>query len=313
MDWATIVTAVSSSLGLSAVTAAWLSRALISHRLEKDLEAFKSELERDRAIDLAEVEGRIRKQVEAGLGDLAAQRQYEFDARKRLYTAIGPLRFQLLLACRDLAGRVQGHADGRAYALGLDGYYGRSTLFRLLRPLCLAELVERQIAYADFAVDSGAVDLLRFKKSAFAAFSGGSLVEGHPDVNWGNQVQHVFFDYVGRCANMMIVEEAPGHERAIRFHEFEKLLRSKDGAAAFSPFPVILDGMTPKAKPLFWLRLVAYGHLCNGFINKTGQPIGFETRDYPVAALLAITEDPTICSNVAEYVRRCDLILESAL
>jgi hypothetical protein len=29
-------------------------------------------------------------------------------------------------------------------------------------------LVERQIAYADFAVDAGAVDLLRFKKNAFA-------------------------------------------------------------------------------------------------------------------------------------------------
>ena len=178
MDWATIVTAVSSSLGLSAVTAAWLSRALISHRLEKDLEAFKSDLERDRAIDKAEVEGRIRKQVESSLGDLAAQRQYHFDARKRLYTAIGPLRFQMLLACRDLAGRVQSHGLGRGYALGLDGYYGRSTLFRVLRPLCLAELVERQIAYADFAVDSGAVDLLRFKKSAFAAFSGGAWSKG---------------------------------------------------------------------------------------------------------------------------------------
>lgn len=313
MDWVTVVTAVTSSLGLSAVTAAWLSRTLISHRLQKDLEQFKSGLERDRANDKAAVEGRIREQVEASLGDLAAQRQYALDARKRLYTAIGPLCFQLLLACRDLAVRVQGHGLGRGYDLNIDGYYGLSTLFRVLRPLCLAELVERQIAYADFAVDSGAVDLLRFKKSAFAAFSGGSLVEGHPDVNWSYQVQHVFFDHIGRCANMMIVEEPEGHERALRYHEFDGLLRDKDGTAALSPFPAIFDGMTPKAKPLFWTRLVAYGHLCNDFVNRTGQAIGFETRDYPVAKLLAITEDQTICANVAEYVRRCDLLLENPL
>ena len=300
MDLATVLTAVTSSLGLSAATAAWLSRTLVSHRLQKDLETFKSSLERDRASDQAAIEGRIREQVERSLGDLAAQREYDLDARKRLYAAIGPLRFQLLLACRDLAGRVQAHGLGRVYDMSLKGYYGRTSLFRILRPLGLAELVERQIAYADFAVDSGAIDLLRFKGSAFAAFSGGRLVEGHPDVNWNSQVQHIFFDYISRCANVMIAEETEGRERALRFHEFASLLDGKDGTAAFSPFSTIFDGMTPQAKPLLWTRLVVYGHLCNGFVNRTGVVIGFERREYPVAQLLSATEDPTICGNLAD-------------
>lgn len=302
-----------SSIGVSAATAAWLSRTIISHQLKKDLEIFKSELERNRDADKAAVEGRIREQVEASLGDLSAQRQYVLDARKRLYTAIGPLRFQLLLACRDLAGRVQSCSLGRAYELALEGYYGRSTLFRILRPICLAELVERQIAYADFAIDSGAVDLLRFKKSAFAAFSGGSLVEGHPNVDWNHQVQHVFYDHISRCANMLIVEEGEGQARAMYFHEFEKMFNGNLSTEGFVPFSNIFDNLSPEAKPLFWLRLVAFGYLCNDFINRTGQAIGFEHRTYPVGKLLEVTHDQTIFENMAEYVRRCDLLLESPL
>src|SRR5947208_1685410 len=136
MDAATVFTAITSSLAWSAATAAWLSRTLVSHRLQKDLEELKSNLDRERA-------------------------------------------------------------------------------------------------------------------------SARAVVEGHPDVNWKYQVQHVFFDNLGQCANLMIVEETEGHERALRFHEFDSLLNGKDGTAALSPFPTILAGMTPQAKPLFWTRLVA--------------------------------------------------------
>jgi hypothetical protein len=298
MDLPTVVAAVTSSVGLSTAAAAWLSRAFITQRLEKDLEQYK---------------GTIRQQVETTLGEAGAEREYAFEAKKRLYTAIGPLRFQLLLACRDLAGRVQSYGAGRSYGLSLQGHYGRSTLFRILRPLCLSELIERQIAYADFSVDSGAVDLLRFRGSALAAFSGGNLVEGHPGVNWDTQTEHIFFDSLSRCANAIMVQQTDGLERTMRFHEFEVMLRDREGPSQVAPFPAILENMNPDAKPLFWLRLVAYGNLCNEFINQTGQGIGFERRSYPVADLLTATHDPVIRENIAEYVRRCQTLPASAL
>src|SRR5688572_32556716 len=98
MDLATVIAALTSSLGVSAATAAWLSRTLVSHRLQKDFETFRSELDRERAIEKATVDGTIRQAVETRLGELEAERHYTFEARKRLYTAIGPLRLQLLLA-----------------------------------------------------------------------------------------------------------------------------------------------------------------------------------------------------------------------
>lgn len=115
MDIATLIAALTSSLGVSAATATWLTRTLIGHRLKKDFESFKSDLDRERAKEKASVEGTVRQQVETVLGELAAQRQYILDARKRLYTAIGPLRFQLLMACRDLAGRVQAGTTTPSY------------------------------------------------------------------------------------------------------------------------------------------------------------------------------------------------------
>jgi hypothetical protein len=47
-----------------------------------------------------------------------------------------------------------------AYDLELDGYFGRNTIFRLLHPLAILELIERQLAYSDFAIRSERAGLL---------------------------------------------------------------------------------------------------------------------------------------------------------
>lgn len=200
MNVSEFLTVALPTLGVSAGAAAWLTKTLVNHLLEKDVESRTSELAAQLELHKAQWEGEIKRQVETFLADKAADREYALDARKRLYTAIGPLRFQLLLACRDLSGRTTAHGKVQ-YDTDVADYYGRSFLFRILRPLAISELIERQIAFADFAVDAGAQDLLRFKKSAFAAFTGPSLVEGYPKVDWEFETQHIFFDHLSRAAN----------------------------------------------------------------------------------------------------------------
>jgi hypothetical protein len=51
----------------------------------------------------------------------------------------------------------------------MDQYYGKNTLYRMLRPIAISELIERQIAYADFAVDPSAVKVLRFRRTVSGA------------------------------------------------------------------------------------------------------------------------------------------------
>jgi hypothetical protein len=177
--------------------------------------------------------------------------------------------------------------------------------------LTLAELVERQITYADFSVDASAVELIRFKKNAFETFSGGSLVAGHSGVNWHKEEQHVFSDGLSRAANVLIVHE--NEDRCMRFHEFRSFLAKGQNAEMLEPFPELLAGFSPEQKPLFWLRLVAYGYLCNEYINSGGASIGFETREFPLTELLLASKDREITKSVAEYERRCRAIPSSPL
>ncbi|HEY0956307.1 MAG TPA: hypothetical protein VGE36_16225 [Roseateles sp.] len=324
MDLGTIVAAASSSLGLSLAGAYWLARTLIQSRLSEALEQRKSELSRqlethklglsqdlertkgqiqlELGRDKAVFDAAIKREVEAQLGQMAAQRQYEYEARRRLYTAIGPLRFQLLLACRDLAGRIESFHTREHYRMDIASYYGRSTLYRLLRPLAIAELIERQIGVADFAVDPSAVVCLRFRRTITRIFSGDELVRGRPDVDWGRQAQHVFADSLAACAQALIQRDGSA-ERILRFDEFNARLDA-DGMAAVSPFDQLLDGLQVGAKPILWLRLVAYGHACNALIDRLGPGLDFESRPFPTAALLAATGDAHTAGHLAELQER---------
>jgi hypothetical protein len=292
------------TFGITVGTAAWLAKRLVDHRLKEDLQIQRAGFEAKLAEASARWEGAVKKEVETYLADRAADRQYELDARKRLYSAIGPLRFQLLMACRDLAGRVVAHAKN-PYATSIESYYGRSLLFRILRPLALCELIERQIAYADFSVDSGAVDLLRFKKGAYAALSGGNLVAGHPLINWTDEVQHVFFDHISRAAAALITSDGPNSYRVIRFDEFSRSVEIPSGRAALQPFPELFANFSPAVKPILWLRLVGLAFLCNEFINRGGKEIGFQERTIECRELLTESKDLDIVKKINVYASRC--------
>ncbi|MFY9513098.1 MAG: hypothetical protein WAQ05_19205 [Rubrivivax sp.] len=298
MDWQTVLLATTSSLGVSLAGAWWLSQTLVQHRLSRAMEAYKAELKQD--ADLA-------------LGERAAQRQYEYDARKRLYTAIGPLRFQLLLACREWAGRVQAHGSReQTYRMSLAGYYGRSTLYRLLRPLALAELIEREIAYFDFTVDAAAMDCLRFKKAATRMLSGDEVLGDHPGIDWSRQAQHAYTDSLAACAAALIVADSRG-ERVMRFHEFQALMDDPARVQTLDPFPALLGDFELRSKPLLWARLVGYGHACQRFVDGAGQPLGFETQAFPTERLLQASGDATLLERCSSYVQRIETTVQRRL
>jgi hypothetical protein len=130
------------TFGISIATATWLAKQLVDHGLKPDLQRQKSELVARLAVEKTHIDANVRQQVDTLLADRAADREYALEARKLFYQSIGPLRFQLLLACRDLAGRIIAHSRN-PYDTGLASYYGKSFLYRLLRPLALSELIER--------------------------------------------------------------------------------------------------------------------------------------------------------------------------
>ena len=304
----------------------WLLRTFITHRLTAyidtakakfaeqlethknaladQLEQTKAGLQADLARDKAKVEGEVRRAVEIELGKQAAERQYELEARRRLYLAIGPLRFQLLLACRDCAGRITAHGRHERYQLDMKGYYGQSTLYRILRPLALAELIERQVAYSDFSVDKGAIDCLRFKKTLIRILSGDEVVCGHPKVDWSREVEHAYSDsaVVGACG---LVTGDGDTQHVMRFDEFRDEMK-QNGTAEFEPFGRLLSNFELTSRPILWLRLVAYANSCADFVNHAGESVGFEPIEVPVGELLAMANDKYIAQHVKKFVRAVD-------
>ena len=297
MDLATLCSSVISSIGVTAGSAWWLGRKWVNYRLELEIKRseaqWSEELERKKAI----WQGEVRQAVENDLADKAAERGYELNARLRLYEAIGPLRFQLLKACRDLAKHVRGLSES-TNSLEPDDYHGQSTLFRLILPLTIGELIERQIAIADFAVDPSAVDLLRFKEAAFSALQSSEPILNHPKADWNNQREHIFHHRLTVVTNNTMIRKEGVPDRPMMFDEFSKLLSDRRKHERVQPFISILKDFTIKKKPIFWIRLVFYAYVCAELVNKMGPNLSFERVEIKPEELLSRSTDPHTKQNI---------------
>jgi hypothetical protein len=321
MDISTIIAALASSGFVSVGGAAWLTKRLVDHRLAKDLKnheerlnqklaASKAEMDGRLATSKAEVEAMLRRGVEEYLGEKAADRQYRLEARKRLYAAIGPLRFQLVLACSDFANRISRIGTGQqAYATSLTGYFGRSTVFRFLRIFGLAELIERQTAYADFSVDPSMVNLLRFKHAAFLCLSSSTISLDHPKASWDEQVEHVFHDTLSVIAAAMILSEADGRQRVVRFDEFNGFISSPKKLKTIHPIPRLMQDFSVTSKPILWTRLVALAGLCSGLVDSEGPQLGIVPEPFDGSKLLLASGDDFITVNHRLY---CEVLRKIA-
>jgi hypothetical protein len=274
-------------------------------------------IKRQEIIDETKWQGEIRKKVEAYLGDRSAEREYNLEARKRLYHAIGPLRFQLVIACRDAATRINNYGlnQRQRYSMTMENYYGRNTLYRLLRPMAIAELIEQQITYADFSVDLSSVELLHFKRAAYIAFTDGDFMLGHPMINWDFQNEHLFSGTLSRLANLIIIQddEASNKKRTMHFHEFDAFIHSPEKIKLFSPLTKILDDFSIKDKPVFWLRLICYGYICNQHVEEVGESIGFKNLSFDLNKLLLESQDDYTLLNRDKYQKTIQSLLNTKL
>jgi hypothetical protein len=288
MDWLTIISSVSTSIGITAAGAWWLGRSWITHKLETELEKSK---------------GDIKKEVETALADRAAQRDYEFSAKQRLYLAIGSLKFQLLISCRDMAKHINTHGNANVlYSLDRDDYYGKSTLYRIIHPLVIVTLIEKQVAVADFSVDPEAIDLLRFKKSAFRAYKSDKVILNHPDERWGEQQQHLFHHSISNIVDTMIVADSTIGYRPMSYGEFEELLLDDLRAEPILPLINIVAGFSINEKPIFWLRLVFLAYIAADLVNKLGVKTGFKKIDIDFKKLICLSKDTYIQNNSDEII-----------
>jgi len=149
-DAAIIAAAASVAVSLVSLSGTWLTarRGALAAREQGKL-----------AADLEELKSRRAAENDAS----RARRDYEYEARKRLYAELYPLSFQLQEAAHTACNRVknlaratrQGHlSPGPENWLTLgDPYYFHSTLYNLLVPLAIHEAMTRRLTQFDLNLD----------------------------------------------------------------------------------------------------------------------------------------------------------------
>jgi hypothetical protein len=245
-----------------------------------------------------------------------AEIDYKLPARQRLYQAIGPLRLQLLLAARDVVRRVSNH-PGTRWNLNPSDYYAKSFIWRLLRPLAIGQLIQRQMTVADFTVDPDSLQLLRFNAAMEEALTGGEVVESLSGIDWGTQTQHLFGDNLRVAAATLIVEREDGAHGAMDFAQFAAAYPDPTKEDALRDLSMIFkrcdQGHSLLGNPVFWLRLVGYAYVCNTLVSSQGAGLGFEQRPLDVEKLLVTVPDEQISSRAGAFAARFEAMLSRSL
>jgi hypothetical protein len=244
-----------------------------------------------------------------------AKVDYTSNARKRLYEAVGPLRFQLLIACRDVERRVSLHLEAKAWVLDPAQYYGRSFIYRLLRPLAIGMLIERQMSYADFSVDKSSIDLLRFNTAAYRVLTGVDPLPYYSGLDFRSESQHIFSDNLRAAASALLSKGFDGGTIIMDFAQFSLAYPDPHVDARLAPLALLFDsaGTSLTSRPVFWTRLVSYGYVCQQYLERHGAELGFGTRPLDVRSLLAAADDPQIRGNLMKYPEVLDRVILQGL
>jgi hypothetical protein len=289
---AVIAAAASISAAIAAAAVSlWTARK--GRSAAEDLELLKGKLSQDlavenadRAKDLELLKGKLSKDLaneNAALAEKSAERNarrdYEYEARKRLYSEIEPLLFQLYEALIEAYRRVRSLARtsriNRLDWLNKPGYYLRSSLYKLLVPAVLFRLMQRRITFVDLRVDDSIrirYQLLRLYLRSFTEdFEMAQLQpalkydpnnEKCDELRLKEPAVYVRQGFVlGDLENIceaMIARSDDGRFEVISFSKFEELLLS--GAKENEDLEELVNlflGFSPKARPVLARILIA--------------------------------------------------------
>ncbi|MEM8572625.1 MAG: hypothetical protein AAGG56_17205 [Pseudomonadota bacterium] len=305
--------------------------AFTSPFASRRLERLKAELN----IEVEELKASLAQ--EASLNN--ARTSYEFDAKKRLYSEIEPLFFSLFEATEGSYYRVaslvrtqrQGHLgkeDGSW--LAREGYYLRSTIYRLFLPLAIFRLIQRSATFVDIELDDNIrTRYFLLKLSYYALTDDFVLAKLVPSLayapnvpDWKEKIleqpakyarQGLVIGHMDRLIDALLVDDR-GSRRPIDYGEFEQLYRDDQDfiKAVKEPTRLFLNfdflGRPVLARALlahsFAMRLLLYTYSHTSTNGDLGAVLRkFCQSDEAKADLdWRSTEFGEISSSVAEYV-----------
>jgi hypothetical protein len=262
--------------------------------LQEQLETQKAQLQKRLEEHKAESQVQI-EALKAHFSDRnsasAARRDYEYDARKRLYSEVEPLLFELYEAAEECYFRVlslnrsahQEHLGlGKDSWLSHDGYYLISTAYKLILPSTIFRLIRRRLTFVDLKLDE--VIRLRYllaKNLAHSftdAFDFASLVPSLPYTpSWETEADSIenrsFKRHQGLISGDLenilddLINSKDGSLVPMSLGEFQNLAKQSTSESHQRTLLDLYRGFSPATDPVLARMLVTQAILCRLFMS----------------------------------------------
>jgi hypothetical protein len=134
---------------------------------------------------------KIKNDLEIKKDEQAARRDYEYEARKRLYQEYEPVLFQFAELSESALKRIYALArnarDGNLgpdrFWLSTDHYFIRSTIYRLIAPMAAFKMLQRRLTSIDLNLDKAINIQYHLAKVLYYTFSSSlDLAKSEPDI-----------------------------------------------------------------------------------------------------------------------------------
>jgi hypothetical protein len=198
-----------------------------------------------------------------------ALRAYRFEARKRLYEQCEPLLFQLAEAAENARGRIYGiartcrhddlKANGDGWLREANGYFFLSTMYRLLAPVAVFQLLRRRLTTVDLNVDRRIKAQYDLSRVLYRSFKDPfKIAEQAPAHTEGDHAeQGLLWGTLDNALEAMTPPDKDGVPRLISFGQFEKLYATEGDSGALHEINYLFVGFHPTTHPVLWRMLIA--------------------------------------------------------
>ncbi|MDX6404845.1 MAG: hypothetical protein QOH70_2300 [Blastocatellia bacterium] len=270
----------------------------LMEKTQSRLESVRAELSARNQQELELARSKLDQQAK----ERDARRDYEYDAHKRLYAECEPLLFQL--------AELSEHAYHRIYSLARtarlgdlpdwldsDGYYLRSTMYKLICPLVIFRLIQQRLTFVDLTLDAHIANQYRLLKFLYLTFTDSfdfasiePKIDYDPDVEgWKekreeDQQKHwrqgLYLGILDNLIDALIAPIEAGKVRWKTYGEFEREF-AEDGSEVrrqFEDFADILERFHPKTRPVLWRMLWTQTLIYKQIIESQSTSVGTSSR-----------------------------------
>lgn len=278
--WIGIIGSVLAAI--AALVSSFITRQT-SRANQRDLEQHQRQLEA------------LKANFEEQKGERNARRDYEYEARKRLYQHYEPLLFQLVELAESALNRIYSLArtarEGKlsrpkSWLFDPRKYYLASTVHKLIAPLVVYRLIQRRLTLVDLTVDPHISSQYLLAKRLYISFTDDfELARANPKIEYDpnaeiesafKKIEHpekyirqaMLMGSLESVVDSFIASESDGTQRCMTYGEFTAAYyHGDDVAESFSEAAELFRNFHPKTRPVLWRILIAQAHIYEALLR----------------------------------------------